>query len=157
MRVYKSVSGQTLVKFQNSECTILTYYLQGYLCVYELSLTSLSSAINWDVGSVHFSDVTISAVASQLTGISSVYSTVCSGAHKRKKTITVPRHYCEGNSPVTGGFPSQRTSNAENVPFDDVIISYNKICWSVRWSAPNIHPDVRWNLQEILIARHNVW
>ena len=29
---------------------------------------------------------------------------------------------CEGNPPVTGGFPSQRVSDAENFPFDDVII-----------------------------------
>ena len=27
---------------------------------------------------------------------------------------------CEGNSPVTGEFPAQMASNAENVPFDDV-------------------------------------
>ena len=29
---------------------------------------------------------------------------------------------CKGNPPLTGGFPSQSASNAENVPFDDVII-----------------------------------
>ena len=29
---------------------------------------------------------------------------------------------CEGNSPVTGEFPTQRTSNAEMFPFDDVIM-----------------------------------
>ena len=29
---------------------------------------------------------------------------------------------CEGNPPVTGGFPSQRTSDVENVSFDDVIM-----------------------------------
>ena len=29
---------------------------------------------------------------------------------------------CEGNSPVTGEFPAQRVSNAENVPIDDVIM-----------------------------------
>ena len=28
----------------------------------------------------------------------------------------------EGNPPVTGGFPSQRANNAENFPFDDVIV-----------------------------------
>ena len=27
---------------------------------------------------------------------------------------------CEGNSPVTGEFPAQMASNAENFPFDDV-------------------------------------
>ena len=29
---------------------------------------------------------------------------------------------CGGNSPVTGEFPAQMASNAENVPFDDVIM-----------------------------------
>ena len=29
---------------------------------------------------------------------------------------------CEGNPPVTGGFPTLRDSNAEMFPFDDVII-----------------------------------
>ena len=29
---------------------------------------------------------------------------------------------CEGNSPVTGEFPAQSSSNTENVPFDDVIM-----------------------------------
>ena len=28
---------------------------------------------------------------------------------------------CEGNSPVTGEFPAQRASDAEKIPFDDVI------------------------------------
>ena len=30
---------------------------------------------------------------------------------------------CERNPPMTDGIPSQRTSNAENVPFNDVIMS----------------------------------
>ena len=29
---------------------------------------------------------------------------------------------CDGNSPVTGEFPSQKASNAEMFPFDDVIM-----------------------------------
>ena len=33
---------------------------------------------------------------------------------------------CAGNSPETGEFPIQRASNAENVPFDDVIVQLNK-------------------------------
>ena len=31
---------------------------------------------------------------------------------------------CEWNPPVTGGFPSQRTSNAKMFPFDDVIMNW---------------------------------
>ena len=32
---------------------------------------------------------------------------------------------CERNPPVTGGFPSQRANNAENVSFNDVIMSHD--------------------------------
>ena len=35
--------------------------------------------------------------------------------------------FCEVNSPVTGGFPSQRASKSGHVPFDDVIIWCNSI------------------------------
>ena len=31
--------------------------------------------------------------------------------------------FCAGNSPVTGEFPTRRASNAENFPFDDVIMN----------------------------------
>ena len=33
---------------------------------------------------------------------------------------------CQGNSPVTGEFPLQRASNAENILFDDVIMNSAK-------------------------------
>ena len=33
---------------------------------------------------------------------------------------------CEGNSPVTGEFPTQRASNAEMFPFDDAIMKHRK-------------------------------
>ena len=54
------------------------------------------------------------AIASQITGLTIVYSTVFSGADK--KNIKAPRHWplC-GNSPGTGEFPAQMASNAENV------------------------------------------
>ena len=64
----------------------------------------------------HYSDVIMSAMASQITGVSIVYLTVSSGADQRKHQISASLHgLCAGNSPVTGGFPSQRASNAENI------------------------------------------
>ena len=60
----------------------------------------------------------MSAMASQITSFAIVYSTVCSGTSKLR--VTGP---CEGNSPVTGEFPTQRASNAEMFPFDDVTMS----------------------------------
>ena len=50
-----------------------------------------------------------------ITGISTVYSTVCSEADQPKTPKPRGIRLCEGNLPVTGGFPAQRASNVENV------------------------------------------
>ena len=52
------------------------------------------------------------AVASQITGLTIVYST---GIDKKKQSKLRVTGLCAGNSPVTGEFPARRTSNAENV------------------------------------------
>ena len=62
----------------------------------------------------HYSDVIMSAMTSQITGVSIVFSNVCSCTDHRKHQSSVTG-LCEGNSPVTGDFPSQRATNAENV------------------------------------------
>ena len=55
----------------------------------------------------------MSPMVSQTPSLTIVYSTVYSGADQRNKfRIT---DLCEGNSPVTGEFPAQRASNAQNV------------------------------------------
>ena len=55
----------------------------------------------------------MSAMVSQITSFTIVYSTVYSGADKKiKLCVTGP---CAGNSPVTDEFPSQTARNAENV------------------------------------------
>ena len=42
-----------------------------------------------------------------------------------KENTKAQRHWlCEGYSAVTGEFPAQKTSNTENVSFDDVIMNY---------------------------------
>ena len=77
--------------------------------------TEKKGSYNWSfVNGIHYSDVIVSTMASQATGVSIVYSTVCSGTDQRtaKLRVTV---LCEGNSSVTGEFPAERASNAENV------------------------------------------
>ena len=61
----------------------------------------------------NYSGVMMSAIASQITGVSNVCSAVCSAAKKTSKLSVTG--ICEGNSPVTGEFPAQRASNVENV------------------------------------------
>ena len=63
----------------------------------------------------HYSDVIMGAMAFHINSPTIVYSTVYSGADQRKKSELRVTGLCAGNSPVTGEFPAQRTSNAENV------------------------------------------
>ena len=53
-------------------------------------------------------------LASQVTSLTIVYSTVHSGADQKTPKLRVTG-LCAGNSPVTGEFPAQMASNAENV------------------------------------------
>ena len=54
------------------------------------------------------------SMASQITSLTTVYSTVYSGADKKNTKVRVTG-LCVRNSPVTGQFPEQMTSNAEYV------------------------------------------
>ena len=60
----------------------------------------------------HYNDVIMSAMASQITSLTIVYSTVYSGADQRNTSKFRVTGLCEVNSNATGGFPSQRASNA---------------------------------------------
>ena len=55
----------------------------------------------------------MSMISSQITGVSNVCSTICSGVGQTSKLRVTS--LCEGNPSVIGGFPSHRTSYAENV------------------------------------------
>ena len=86
-----------------------------------------------------YSDV-ISAMASQITGVSLVCSIVCSNTDQRKLCVT---SVCEENPPVTGVFPLQKACNVEMFPFDDVIkeslIHLVLSLWEKkRWRPPDI-------------------
>ena len=57
----------------------------------------------------------MSATASQITSLTIVYSTVYSRHRSKKTSKLCVTGLCAGNSPVTGEFPAQRASSAENV------------------------------------------
>ena len=57
----------------------------------------------------------MSTMASQITRLTIVYSTVNPGADQRKESKLRVTGLCVGNSPVTGEFTAQMASNAENV------------------------------------------
>ena len=64
---------------------------------------------------VHYTDVIMGTMVSQIASLSIVYSTVYTGADQRKHQSPVSLAFFAGNSPGTDGFPAQRASNAKNV------------------------------------------
>ena len=64
---------------------------------------------------VHYNGVIMSAMASQITSLTIVCSTVCSRRISKKIPKLRITGLCEGNSPVTGECPAPKASNAKNV------------------------------------------
>ena len=75
-------------------------------CLSDGSVNGLSSVLS----QARYNDVIMCAMASQITSLTIVHSTIYSGADQRKH-ITSVTGLCEGNLPVT----AQRASNAQNV------------------------------------------
>ena len=63
----------------------------------------------------HYNDVIITTMASQITSLTIINSTVYSGTDESKTPKFRVTGLCERNSPVTVEFPAQRANNAENV------------------------------------------
>ena len=64
---------------------------------------------------MHYNDIIMILIASQITSLMSVYSTVYSDADQKKTSKLRVTGLCAGNSPGTSEFPAQRASNAESV------------------------------------------
>ena len=70
---------------------------------------------SFEIWTLHYSDVTMGTMASQITSLTIVYSTVYTGADQKKISKLRVTGLCVRSSPVTGELPAQMASNAENV------------------------------------------
>ena len=84
-------------------CMISNFMKYKTMSSYDFCIEFISSSC------IHYSNVIMSAIASKNTSASIVYSTVCWGPDQRKHKTPMSLAL------VTGEFPSQRASNAENV------------------------------------------
>ena len=91
-------------------------------CGNSLLLNSKQSESNGIVTIFNYSDVIISAMASKITGVSVVYSNVCSGSDPGKNQELCITGLCEWNSPVTG--PVTRSM----FPFDNITMQQRQVC-----------------------------
>ena len=93
----------------------MNIFLRRYLACVIKAGTLGCVFIDTKTRSSHYSDVMMRAMASQITSLTIVYSAIYSRRRSQSPTKLRVTGLCEGNSPVTGEFPAQRASNAENV------------------------------------------
>ena len=80
----------------------------------------------------HCIDVIMTRMASQITSLTIVYSTVYSGADKKKTSKLRVTGLCVGNSPGPVNSPHKGPVTRKMIPFDDVIMS-NHIPYFCVW------------------------
>ena len=98
------------------------------------------------VPTTYYGDVTMGAIASQITSVSNVYSTVCSGTDQRKHQSSASLAFVRGihRGPVNS--PHKRSVTRKIFPLDDIImqriydvhkeVSVRRICpWNLRMSS----------------------
>ena len=105
----------------------------GYPYVdFTVARSSTEYTVTWQgrdrVPGCHWNDVIMSAMASQITSLTTVYSTVYLWRRSKKTAKLRVTGFCAGNSPVTGEFPAQRDSDAENVSIWWRHYGYSSFC-----------------------------
>ena len=95
----------------------------------------------WSLLVIHYSDVIMGAMASQISSLTIVYSTVYSGADKKKHQSSVSLAFV---GEFTGS-PHKGPVTRKMFPFDDVIICSAKNVWPVYLQLP-------WWLTILIIA-----
>ena len=71
---------------------------------------------------IQYGDVIMSTMASQITSVSTVYSTVCSNADQRKHQSSAPLAFVRGIHRWPGNSPHKGPVTRKTFPFDDVIM-----------------------------------
>ena len=84
-------------------------------------------------GSTHYSDVIMSAMASQITGVSIVYSTVCSSEDQRKHQSPVSLTFVRGIHRWPVNSPHKGLVTRKIFPFDDAIMMISPFQWRCIW------------------------
>ena len=70
----------------------------------------------------HYNDVMMSSMASQITGMSVVYSTICSGTDQRKQQRSASLAFVRGNHWWPVNFPHKGPVTQKMFPLDDIIM-----------------------------------
>ena len=88
--------------------------------------------------SIHYNDVTMSTMASQITSVSIVYLTVCSDANQRKHQSSASLAFVWGIHRWPVNSPHKGPVTLKMFPFHDVIMPITDLHGITRWQYANI-------------------
>ena len=100
-----------------------------------------TQVVNAEVNTFHYSDVIMGAMASQITSLIIIYSTVYSGADQRKHQSSASLAFVWGIHRWPVNSPHKWPVTRKSIPFHDVIVRRAGLLWSQqdfewRWSVP---------------------
>ena len=124
-------SGSTLSQVMACCLTTARHYLKQcslvISCIIKVFPTERHGIIK---RAIHYSDVIMNAMASQNTGVSIVYSTVCSGAYQRKHQLSASPTFFRGIHQWPVNSPLKGSVTKKTLAFDDVIMILRLFCSS---------------------------
>ena len=97
----------------------------NYMCCncMQFFISSTKHNHGWTIS--HYSDVIMGAKASQITGVSSIYATVCPGADQRKHQSPASLTFVRGIHRWAVNSPHKGPVTRKMFPFDGVIMKYS--------------------------------
>ena len=92
---------------------------------------------------LHYYDVIMTTIASQITSLTVVYSTVYSEGRSKKTLKLRVTGLCVGNSPGPVNSPHKGPVTRKMFPFDDVIMWYSRV-WKDKLLVYCFHGSSKW-------------
>ena len=124
-----------------------------YITINEYTYSFPFNSICLENVTCHYNDVIMSAIASQITTLTIVYSTVYSGADQRKHQSSVSLAFVRGIHWWPVNSPHKGPVTRKMFPFDDVImiiinIIHDSFWWNKHKEAETKSPSInQWHFQ----------
>ena len=118
---------------------ISLYWIRGLV---PIDFIYRSWIFEWGAKTLHYNDVIMSAMASQITSFMIVYSTIYSGTDHRKHQSSVSLAFVRGIHLWPVNSPHKGPVTQKMFPFDDVIMMKMKECQATFPVAVNILDNI---------------
>ena len=119
------------ILFSNTQCTNKCWEILYSTLNHIVKGCYVINDTHWRLEVNHYSDIIMSVMVSQITCVSIVCSTLCSGADQRKHQISVSLAFVRGIHQWLVDSPHKGSITQKKLPLDDTIMISNFVVSSV--------------------------